>query len=63
MDFGNIRYLTRRDHRDETGSSEFSSFDIETALVWQEFSQVEPAMCDAKSYELFINGKWRAGGS
>ncbi len=33
MDFGNIRYLTRRDHRDETGSSEFSSFDIETALV------------------------------
>lgn len=40
MDFGNIRYLTRHDHRDETGSSEFSSFDIETALVWQEFSQV-----------------------
>ncbi|RVA56829.1 hypothetical protein EN933_05370, partial [Mesorhizobium sp. M7A.F.Ca.US.001.01.1.1] len=35
---------------------------IETALAWPE-SQVEPAMSHARSYELFINGKWRAGGS
>lgn len=38
MDFGTNRYLTLRDHRDETGSSEFSVFDIERRLYGMNIS-------------------------